>query len=63
MKSKGGSIETVQADLSRPDEVRRSINEAASKLGGIDMLWAHAGTPGPAGSRIWIWASTRRRWR
>ena len=29
MKSKGGTIETVQADLSRPDDVRRSINEAA----------------------------------
>ena len=49
MKSKGGAIETVQADLSRPDEVRRSINEAATKLGGIDVLWAHAGTPGPGG--------------
>ncbi len=49
MKSKGGTIETVQADLSRPDDMRRSINEAAMKLGGIDVLWAHAGTPGPGG--------------
>lgn len=42
-------VEKVQADLSRPDEVRRSINEAARKLGGVDILWAHAGTPGPGG--------------
>lgn len=49
MKSKGSTIETVQADLSRPEEARRSINDAASKLGGIDVLWAHAGTPGPGG--------------
>ncbi|HEX5651255.1 MAG TPA: SDR family NAD(P)-dependent oxidoreductase [Steroidobacteraceae bacterium] len=49
IKRQGMSIETVQADLARPEEVRRSINEAASKLGGIDVLWAHAGTPGPGG--------------
>jgi NAD(P)-dependent dehydrogenase (short-subunit alcohol dehydrogenase family) len=49
MRGKGGAIETVQADLSRPDEVRRSINDAAAKLGGIDVLWAHAGVPGPGG--------------
>jgi NAD(P)-dependent dehydrogenase (short-subunit alcohol dehydrogenase family) len=49
MKEQGGSIETVRADLSRPEEMRASINEAARKLGGIDVLWAHAGTPGPGG--------------
>lgn len=50
MKSKTGtSIETVQADLSKPEEVRCSINDAAAKLGGIDVLWAHAGMPGPGG--------------
>jgi NAD(P)-dependent dehydrogenase (short-subunit alcohol dehydrogenase family) len=49
MQDKGLSIDTVQADLSQPEEVRRSINEAATRLGGIDVLWAHAGTPGPGG--------------
>jgi NAD(P)-dependent dehydrogenase (short-subunit alcohol dehydrogenase family) len=49
MKGKGAPIETIQADLSKPEEVRRSINDAAGKLGGIDILWAHAGTPGPGG--------------
>lgn len=49
MKAKGSAIETVQADLSRPEEVRRAINEAAAKLGGVDVLWAHAGMPGPGG--------------
>ncbi|MFP5517269.1 MAG: SDR family NAD(P)-dependent oxidoreductase [Alphaproteobacteria bacterium] len=49
MKAKGYDIDTVRADLSRPDEVRRSINDAVECLGGVDILWAHAGTPGPAG--------------
>src|SRR5690349_18241513 len=45
----GHAIKTIQADLSRPDEVRRSVNEAAAQLGGVDVMWAHAGIPGPAG--------------
>jgi NAD(P)-dependent dehydrogenase (short-subunit alcohol dehydrogenase family) len=49
MKASGHEIGTIQADLSRPDEARRSVNDAAALLGGMDVLWAHAGTPGPAG--------------
>ncbi|QCI69231.1 SDR family oxidoreductase [Phreatobacter stygius] len=49
MKAKGSPIETVQADLSQPEGARQSINDAAARLGGIDVLWAHAGIPGPAG--------------
>lgn len=45
----GGCLHTVEADLSRPEGARDSINEAARKLGGIDVLWAHAGIPGPGG--------------
>jgi len=39
----------IQADLSKAEEARSSINQAAEALGGIDILWAHAGIPGPAG--------------
>ena len=46
-RSAGGSVETIQADLSQPEGVRQSIAEAARRLGGVDVLWAHAGTPGP----------------
>ena len=49
MRKRGGIVHTIPADLSRPEEMRRSINDAAAQLGGIDVLWAHAGTPGPAG--------------
>ncbi|MEW6256498.1 MAG: SDR family NAD(P)-dependent oxidoreductase [Pseudomonadota bacterium] len=49
MADKGHAIETIVADLSRPQEVKRAIADAAGLLGGIDLLWAHAGTPGPAG--------------
>lgn len=47
MKRKGGTIETIQADLSDASQARQCIEDAARKLGAVDVLWAHAGTPGP----------------
>lgn len=44
----GVEIATIQADLSKTDDARGSIHRAAEALGGIDVLWAHAGIPGPA---------------
>ena len=38
----------IVANLSTPEGAHNSIEEAAEKLGGVDILWAHAGTPGPA---------------
>jgi len=38
----------VVADLSTADGAKNSIEEAVSALGGADILWAHAGMPGPA---------------
>jgi len=48
-KARGQSVETLQADLSRQEVMRSSVHEAAARLGGIDVMWAHAGIPGPAG--------------
>lgn len=45
----GKRLFTVTADLGTAEGARDSINEAAKKLGGIDVLWAHAGIPGPGG--------------
>jgi NAD(P)-dependent dehydrogenase (short-subunit alcohol dehydrogenase family) len=45
----GDRLHTVQADLSQPEGARDSIHQAAAKLGGVDILWAHAGIPGPGG--------------
>lgn len=45
----GERLLTVTADLGKADAVRSSIHEAAKLLGGIDILWAHAGIPGPGG--------------
>lgn len=42
------SVVPVQADLSTPEGARGSIDEAVAALGGADILWAHAGMPGPA---------------
>lgn len=49
MAAQGHQIRTVQADLSTVEGARDSIHDAARELGGIDILWAHAGIPGPAG--------------
>ena len=49
MAEAGTPIETVTADLSQAEAIRSSVDEAADKLGGIDVMWAHAGIPGPAG--------------
>lgn len=38
----------VVADLSTPEGAKSSIDEAVAALGGADILWAHAGMPGPA---------------
>lgn len=49
MKAKGYAVETIQADLSSPEQARSTVHEAARRLGGIDVMWAHAGIPGPGG--------------
>jgi Dehydrogenases with different specificities (related to short-chain alcohol dehydrogenases) len=49
VKAQGHVLVTVTADLAKPEEARSSINRAAELLGGIDILWAHAGIPGPGG--------------
>lgn len=46
--AKGYTVHAIQADLSRAEDATGSIRKAAEALGGIDILWAHAGIPGPA---------------
>lgn len=38
----------IVADLTTEAGAKDSINQAAEALGGVDILWAHAGMPGPA---------------
>ncbi len=49
MKESGFEIVTIVADLCTEAGARDSLNQAAAALGGLDILWAHAGLPGPAG--------------
>lgn len=42
------SVIPIVADLSTPEGARSSIDQAVAALGGADILWAHAGMPGPA---------------
>lgn len=44
----GGEVVPIAADLSTPEGARDSIDQAVAALGGADILWAHAGMPGPA---------------
>lgn len=39
----GGQAITVQGDVSVPEEVRRVVDEAADRLGGVDILVSNAG--------------------
>ena len=41
-------VTSVAADLSTPEGATDSIDRAVAVLGGADILWAHAGMPGPA---------------
>jgi len=38
----------IAADLLDPEDAKGSIHAAVEWLGGADILWAHAGMPGPA---------------
>jgi NAD(P)-dependent dehydrogenase (short-subunit alcohol dehydrogenase family) len=44
----GDGVVTVRGDLSTPDGCKAAMAEAIAKLGGADILWAHAGIPGPS---------------
>jgi NAD(P)-dependent dehydrogenase (short-subunit alcohol dehydrogenase family) len=46
IRKAGGEAHAIRADLSNAQECRGSVSEAAEKLGGIDVFWAHAGVPG-----------------
>ena len=49
IRAEGGSAFGVTADLRDPAACASAIEEAARLMGGIDILWAHAGCPGPEG--------------
>jgi 3-oxoacyl-[acyl-carrier protein] reductase len=40
-------VRALAADLSRPDEAARAVNEAAAQLGGLDILVTNSGGPPP----------------
>src|SRR5687768_15806225 len=40
-----GEIIAIPGDVSRPEDVRRIVDEAAGKFGGIDILVTNAGGP------------------
>lgn len=49
IRAEGGTAFGVTADLRDPAACISAIAEAARLMGGIDVLWAHAGCPGPEG--------------
>lgn len=47
--ARGGAATGIVADLSDPDRCRSVVEEAYRAIGGLDLLWCHAGMPGPVG--------------
>jgi NAD(P)-dependent dehydrogenase (short-subunit alcohol dehydrogenase family) len=45
----GGKVLPLVADLTDPEACRSFVHEAAKLLGGIDLLWNHAGSTVPGG--------------
>lgn len=48
VKAAGGTAHVIVADLLKADECQRIVHDGARLLGGLDLLWNHAGSPGPA---------------
>ncbi|GGB27771.1 oxidoreductase [Tistrella bauzanensis] len=48
IRDQGGHAVAIQRDLSDPAGVRGLVAEAAGSLGGLNVLWNHAGINGPA---------------
>lgn len=49
IKDAGGEATFVQVDVSRVTDLQRMIKTAVDTYGKLDVLYNHAGTPGPAG--------------
>ena len=49
VKRAGGKAKGFRADLLKIEDSKRFVAETSEWLGGIDILWAHAGCPGLAG--------------
>jgi NAD(P)-dependent dehydrogenase (short-subunit alcohol dehydrogenase family) len=48
VKAAGGTAHVIVADLLEAGECERIVHDGAKALGGLDLLWNHAGMPGPA---------------
>ncbi len=48
IEAAGGKAVGIEADLTRDEDSRRIVREAARALGGVDFVWNHVGHPGPA---------------
>jgi len=48
VRAQGGAVHAITADLTDRHQMKEVIHEAARRMGGIDILWANAGTPGPS---------------
>ncbi|NMO01625.1 SDR family oxidoreductase [Gordonia sp. TBRC 11910] len=46
--SDGGKAKGFKANLADVDDTKRVIAESTDWLGGLDLLWSHAGTTGPS---------------
>lgn len=55
LEAMGGRASAIVVDLTDMDQSRRMVHEAFERMGGLDVLWAHAGSPGPEGIEKLDW--------
>jgi NAD(P)-dependent dehydrogenase (short-subunit alcohol dehydrogenase family) len=48
IKAAGGKALGITADLTKDEDSRRIVHEAANEFNGLDFVWNHVGHPGPA---------------
>ena len=48
IEADGGRAVGIVADLTKDEDSRRIVTEAAKAFGGLDFVWNHVGHPGPA---------------
>lgn len=46
VREAGGKAYAIVADLLEPQTCTKALEEAAARLGGLDIVWNHAGIPG-----------------
>lgn len=54
IKAEGGEASFYKCDVAKLEDLKGVVEFAAEKYGGLDILWNHAGIPGPEGCDVGV---------